>query len=87
MNREETIEVSKQLYGITAYNTSNLMQLMNDFLLEKGKEKDKIDLFVRGISSIPLQITLDYYSTALKYFIDKYTIYTLIHKDKVILIY
>ena len=39
MDREKTVELSKQIYGITPFNASNQLQMLEEFLLENGKEK------------------------------------------------
>ena len=49
MNREKTIELGNQIYGIIPFNTNNQLQMIEEFLLEKGKERNKIDLFIKTI--------------------------------------
>ena len=33
MDREKTVELSKQIYGITPFNASNQLQMLEEFLL------------------------------------------------------
>lgn len=87
MDREKTIELSNQIYGITSFNINSQLQMLEEFLLEKGKEKNKIDLFIKTLSQLPIQITLDFYLTAIKYYITKYNVFRLSNNDKTILIY
>ncbi len=54
MDREKTVELSKQIYGITPFNASNQLQMLEEFLLEKGKEKSMIDLLIKILSHIPI---------------------------------
>lgn len=87
MDREKTIELSNQIYGITSFNINSQLQMLEEFLLEKGKEKSKIDLFIKTLSQLPIQITLDFYLTAIKYYITKYNVFRLSNNDKTILMY
>ena len=87
MDREKTVELGNQVYGITPFNINSQLQMMEEFLLEKGKEKDKIDLFIKALSQSPVQLALNYYIVAIKYYIAKYNVFELISNNKVILIY
>ena len=87
MDREKTVELGNQIYGITPFNINSQLQMMEEFLLEKGKEKDKIDLFIKALSQLPVQLALSYYIVAIKYYIAKYNVFELISNNKVILIY
>jgi len=87
MNREKTIELGNQIYGITPFNINNQLQMMEEFLLEKGKEKSKIDLFIKTLPQLPIQLTLNFYLTAIEYYITKYNVFRLSSNNKVILIY
>lgn len=87
MDREKTIELGNQIYGITPFNINSQLWMLEEFLLEKGKEKNKIDLFIKTLSQLPIQITLDFYLTAIKYYITKYNVFRLSNNDKTILIY
>lgn len=87
MDREKTIELGNQIYGITSFNINSQLQMLEEFLLEKDKEKSKIDLFIKTLSQLPIQITLDFYLIAIKYYITKYNVFRLSNNDKTILIY
>ena len=87
MDREKTVELGNQVYGITPFNINNQLQMLEEFLLEKGKEKSKIDLFIKTLSQLPIQLTLSYYVTAIEYYIIKYNVFRLSNNNKVILIY
>ena len=87
MDREKTVELSKQIYGITPFNVSNQLQMLEEFLLEKGKEKSMIDLLIKILSHIPIQVSINYYVTAIEYYIAKYNVYKLNKDNKIILIY
>lgn len=63
------------------------LQMLEEFLLEKGKEKSKIDLFIKTLSQLPIQITSNFYLTAIDYYITKYNVFRLSNNNKVILIY
>ena len=87
MDREKTVELGNQIYGITPFNINSQLQMLEEFLLEKGKEKSKIDLFIRTLSQLPIRITFDFYLTAIDYYIAKYNVFRLSNNSKVILIY
>lgn len=87
MNRKKTIEFGNQIYGITPFNINSQVQMLEEFLLEKGKDRNKIDLFIKTLSQLPIQITLDFYITAIEYYITKYYVFKLSNNNKVILIY
>ena len=88
MDRERAIELGNQIYGITPFiNTNSQLQMMEEFLLEKGKEKGKIDLFIKTLSQLPVQLVLDYYVVAIEYYITKYNVFKLSSNNRVILIY
>ena len=63
------------------------LQMLEEFLLEKGKERSKIDLFIKTLSQLPIQLTLNYYVTAINYYIIKFNVFKLSINNKVILIY
>lgn len=87
MDREKTVELGNQIYGITPFNINSQLQMLEEFLLEKGKEKSKIDLFIKTLSQLPIQLTLSYYVTAISYYIIKFNVFKLSINNKVILIY
>ena len=87
MDRERTIELGNQIYGITLFNINSQLQMLEEFLLEKGKERSKIDLFIKTLSQLPIQTTLNFYLTAIEYYIIKYNVFRLSNNNKVILIY
>ena len=87
MDREKTVELGNQVYGITPLDTNSQLQMLEEFLLEKGKERSKIDLFIKTLSQLPIQLTLDYYVTAIEYYISKYNVFRLSNNNRVILVY
>ena len=87
MDREKTVELGNQVYSITSLDTNSQLQMLEEFLLEKGKERSKIDLFIKILSQLPIQITLNFYLTAIDYYITKYNVFRLSNNNKVILIY
>ena len=87
MDREKTVELGNQVYGITPFNASNQLQMLEEFLLEKGKEKSMIDLLIKILSHIPIRVSINYYITAIEYYIAKYNVYKLSKDNKIILIY
>ena len=87
MDREKTVELGNQVYGITPFDMNSQLQMLEEFLLEKGKERSKIDLFIKTLSQLPIQLTLSYYVTAISYYITKYNVFRLSNNNKVILIY
>ena len=87
MDREKTVELGNQVYGITPFDMNSQLQMLEEFLLEKGKERSKIDLFIKTLSQLPIQLTLSYYVTAIEYYITKYNVFRLSNNNKVILIY
>ena len=87
MDREKTVELGNQVYSITSLDTNSQLQMLEEFLLEKGKERSKIDLFIKTLSQLPVQLTLSYYVTAINYYIIKFNVFKLSINNKVILIY
>ena len=87
MDREKTVELGNQVYGITPFDMNSQLQMLEEFLLEKGKERSKIDSFIKTLSQLPIQLTLSYYVTAIDYYITKYNVFKLSNNNKVILIY
>lgn len=87
MDREKTVELSNQVYGFTPFDMNSQLQMLEEFLLEKGKEKSKIDLFIKTLPKLPIQLTLDFYLTAINYYIIKFNVFKLSINNKVILIY
>ena len=87
MDRDKTVELGNQVYGITPFDMNSQLQMLEEFLLEKGKERSKIDLFIKTLSQLPIQLTLDFYVTAINYYIIKFNVFKLSINSKVILIY
>ena len=87
MDREKTVELGNQVYGITPFDMNSQLQMLEEFLLEKGKERSKIDSFIKTLSQLPIQITLNFYLTAINYYIIKFNVFKLNINNKVILIY
>ena len=87
MDREKTVELGNQVYGFTPFDMNSQLQMLEEFLLEKGKERSKIDSFIKTLSQLPIQLTLSYYVTAIDYYITKYNVFRLSNNNKVILIY
>lgn len=87
MDREKTVELGSQVYGITPFDMNSQLQMLEEFLLEKGKERSKIDSFIKTLSQLPIQLTLSYYVTAINYYIIKFNVFKLSINNKVILIY
>ena len=87
MDREKTVELGNQVYGVAPFDMNSQLQMLEEFLLEKGKEKSKINLFIKTLSQLPIQLTLSYYVTAIDYYITKYNVFRLSNNNKVILIY
>lgn len=87
MDREKTVELGNQVYGITPFDMNSQLQMLKEFLLEKGNERSKIDSFIKTLSQLPIQLTLSYYVTAISYYIIKFNVFKLSINNKVILIY
>lgn len=77
MDRDFIIKVARQLYGLDKINLNDIACLLREYLTEKDKDKDKIDLFIKTIISIPLNLTIEYYLIALEYYRCKHGINTL----------
>ena len=87
MDREKTVELGNQVYGVTPFDMNSQLQMLEEFLLEKGKEKSRINSFIKTLSQLPIQLTLSYYVTAINYYITKFNVFKLSINNKVILIY
>lgn len=87
MDREKTIELGNQVYNITPFNINSQLRMLEEFLLEKGKERNKINLFIGTISQFPVQIVLNFYLAAIEYYIAKYIVFKLSSNNRIILLY
>lgn len=87
MDREKTVELGNQVYKITPFNINSQLRMLEEFLLEKGKERNKINLFIGTISQFPVQIVLNFYLAAIEYYIAKYTVFKLSSNNRIILLY
>ena len=73
MDREKTIELGNQVYNII----NSQLRMLEEFLLKKGKERNKINLFIGTISQFPVRIVLNFYLAAIEYYIAKYNVFKL----------
>lgn len=87
MDREKTIELGNQVYNITPFNINSQLRMLEEFLLERGKERNKINLFIGTISQFPVWTVLNFYLAAIKYYIVKYNIFKLSSNNRIILLY
>lgn len=87
MDREKTVELGNQVYGITPFDKNSQLQMLEEFLLERGKEKSNIDLFIKTLPQLPMSIILNCIATAINYYITKFNVFKLSINNKVILIY
>ena len=87
MDREKRVELGNQVYNITPFNINSQLRMLEEFLLEKGKERNKINLFIGTISQFPVQIVLNFYLVAIEYYIAKYNVFKLSSNNRIILLY
>lgn len=87
MDREKTIELGNQVYNITPFNINSQLRMLEEFLLEKGKERNKINLFIGTISQFPVRIVLNFCLAAIEYYIAKYNVFKLSSNNRIILLY
>lgn len=87
MDREKTVELGNQVYGITPFDKNSQLQMLEEFLLERGKEKSNIDLFIKTLPQLPMSIILNCIATAINYYITKFNVSKLSINNKIILIY
>lgn len=87
MDREKTVELGNQVYGITPFDKNSQLQMLEEFLLERGKEKSNVDLFIKTLPQLPMYIILNCIVTAINYYITKFNVFKLSINNKVILIY
>ena len=87
MDREKTIELGNQVYNIAPFNINSQLRMLEGFLLEKGKERNKINLFIGTISQFPVRIVLNFYLAAIEYYIAKYNVLKLSSNNRIILLY
>lgn len=87
MDREKTIELGNQVYNITPFNINSQLRMLEEFLLKKGKERNKINLFIGTISQFPVRIVLNFYLVAIEYYIAKYNVFKLSSNNRIILLY
>lgn len=87
MDREKTVELGNQVYGITPFDENSQLQMLEEFLLERGKEKSNVDLFIKTLPQLPMYIILNCTVTAINYYITKFNVFKLSINNKVILIY
>ena len=87
MDREKIIELGNQVYNITPFNINSQLRMLEGFLLEKGKERNKINLFIGTISQFPVRIVLNFYLAVIEYYITKYNVFKLSSNNRIILFY
>lgn len=87
MDREKTVELGNQVYGITSFDMNSQLQMLEEFLLERGKEKSNVDLFIKTLPQLPIYVILNCTVTAINYYITKFNVFKLSINNKVILIY
>ena len=87
MDREKTVELGNQVYGITPFDMNSQLQMLEEFLLERGKEKSKIDLFIKVLSQYPIPLILSYCMAAISYYIIKFNVFKLSINNRGILLY
>lgn len=87
MDREKTIELGNQVYNITPFNINSQLWMLKEFLLEKGKERNEINLFIGTISQFPAWTVHDFYLAAIEYYIAKYNVFKLSSNNGIILLY
>ena len=87
MDREKTVKLGNQVYGITPFDKNSQLQMLEEFLLERGKEKSNVDLFIKTLPQLPMSIILNCIATAINYYITKFNVFKLSINNKVILIY
>lgn len=87
MDREKTVELGNQVYGITPFDMKSQLQMLEEFLLERGKEKSNVDLFIKTLPQSPMYIILNCIVIAINYYITKFNVLKLSINNKVILIY
>lgn len=87
MDREKTVELGNQVYGITSFDMNSQLQMLEEFLLERGKEKSNVDLFIKTLPQLPMYVILNCTVTAINYYITKFNVFKLSINNKVILIY
>ena len=87
MDREKTVELGNQVYGITPFDKNSQLQMLEEFLLERGKEKSNIDLFIKTLPQLPISIIFNCIVTAINYYITKFNVFKLSINNKVILVY
>lgn len=87
MDREKTVELGNQVYGITPFDMKSQLQMLEEFLLEKGKEKSKIDLFIKTLPQSPIYVILNCIVIAINYYITKFNVFKLSINNRGILLY
>lgn len=87
MDRKKTVELGNQVYGITPFDMNSQLQMLEEFLLERGKEKSNVDLFIKTLPQSPIYVILNCIVIAINYYITKFNVFKLSINNKVILIY
>lgn len=87
MDREKTVELGNQVYGITPFDMNSQLQMLEEFLLERGKEKSNVDLFIKTLPQSPIYVISNCIVIAINYYITKFNVFKLSINNKVILIY
>lgn len=87
MDKDFIVELATDLIIKKKVDVNKLVVLMREFLQEKNKPLDKINMFINGIIHLPVELTFSIYKTALDYYINKYNIVTIIDKQGNIITY
>lgn len=77
MDREQVINLANQLYGMMPENKYHVLAALEEFLVEKGKDRDQINLFIKAMAMAPTDVINDYFKVALDYYMAKYGVFIL----------
>ena len=81
MDREKIVNIATSILVKKSINLQNIILLLDSYCTEKGKERKYIDLFIKTIVQLPYDFYSKYVDIALKYYMCKYTIYTLTKQE------
>ena len=82
MDREKVVDIATSILIKKSINLQDIILLLDSYCTEKkGKERKYIDLFIKTLVQLPYDFYSKYVDIALKYYMRKYVIYTLMKGD------
>lgn len=81
MDRNKIVSIATSILISGHIALQDIILLLDNYCIEKGKERKYVDIFVKTITSLPYEMYSEYVKIALKYYMCKYAIHTLTKQE------